>query len=223
MSDTPTPPPPWLPYVAPMAAFLVLTSAEGWFGARAYPVAYAIKVALVAAVAWACRSTWRDLAPWPGWGAIAAGVALGLVVAALWVGLDPYYPRFGFLGTRSAFDPMRLPAAERAGFLAVRLFGLVVLVPLIEELFWRSFLLRWVIDPEFTRVPVGRVTSRAAAVTSVLFAAAHPEWLSALLTGLAWAGLLARTRSLAACLASHAAANLALGAFVLATGAWKFL
>jgi uncharacterized protein len=214
---------PWLPYVAPLVTFLALTSVEGWFGAGAYPMVYAAKVAIVAAVAWACRSSWRDLAPWPGWGTIGIAVALGLGIAAVWVGLDPYYPRLRFLGTRSAFDPSGMPAAGRTGFLAVRLFGLVVLVPLIEELFWRSFVMRWMADPDFEKVPVGRVTPAAAAVTSALFAAEHPEWLPALITGLAWAGLLARTRSLAACVASHAAANLGLGAYVLATGAWKFL
>jgi CAAX prenyl protease-like protein len=93
---------------------------------------------------------------------------------------------------------------------------------LVEELFWRSFLMRWLIDPDIFKVPVGRVTPVAAAVTSVVFALAHPEWLPALLTGLLWAWLLWQTKSLAACLISHATANLALGVFVIASGAWKF-
>ena len=101
------------------------------------------------------------------------------------------------------------------GFYVVRLIGLVLLGPLIEELFWRSFLIRWLIDPDFRRVPIGRVTLISAAVTSVLFAVAHPEWLPALLTGLFWAWLLHQTRSLAACLISHAVANLALGIYVI--------
>jgi CAAX prenyl protease-like protein len=99
---------------------------------------------------------------------------------------------------------------------------LVVLVPLIEELFWRSFLMRWIIDQEFTRVPVGKVTPLAAGVTAVLFASAHPEWLPALLTGLAWAWLLAWSKSLSACVVSHMTTNLALGIYVLSTGAWRF-
>jgi membrane protease YdiL (CAAX protease family) len=62
----------------------------------------------------------------------------------------------------------------------------------------------------------------AAGVTSVFFALAHPEWLPALLTGLLWAGLLWRTKSLGACVVSHATANLALGLYVIAIGAWKY-
>ena len=75
------------------------------------------------------------------------------------------------------------------GFLAVRMLGLVVLVPLIEELFYRSFLMRWVVDPNYTRVPIGRVTPLGLAATTGVFAFSHPEWLPALLTGLAWGWL----------------------------------
>ncbi|MBX6314343.1 MAG: CAAX prenyl protease-related protein [Isosphaeraceae bacterium] len=221
---------PWLPYVAPMATFLILTSLEGWLPRSEggphphwYPLFYTLKAAIVAAVAWACRSAWRDLVPRPrpmGW---ALAVALGLGVTALWVGLDGLYPQFGASGTRAAFDPGVLPMPTRALFLAVRFFGLVVLVPLIEELFWRSFAMRWIIDPDFLRVPIGRVTPAAAVLTAALFALEHPEeWLPALLTGLAWAGLLRQSRSVSACIVSHAAANLALGLYVLATGAWRF-
>src|SRR5262249_61453435 len=100
---------------------------------------------------------------------------------------------------------------------------LVAVVPVVGELFWRSFLVRWLVDPDFQRVPIGKVTPLAVGITSVAFAVAHPEWLPALLTGLAWAGLLAWTRSLSACVISHAVANLALGVYVVTTGDWKFL
>jgi CAAX prenyl protease-like protein len=104
---------------------------------------------------------------------------------------------------------MWMSPAWRLGFYAARLTGLVLLVPLIEELFWRSFLIRWLIDPDFRRVTIGRVTLMSAGVTSVLFALAHPEWLPALLTGALWAWLLHQTKSLGACVISHVVANLA--------------
>ena len=220
----------WVPYVAPMAAFLILTSAEGYLSTKGdvtdparYPWAYAAKVAIVAAVAWACRSTWRDFSPRPGPSGWALAIGIGLAVAVGWVGLDGLAPPIPFIsGTRSGFDPGLIPMPGRYAFIAARFFGLVALVPLVEELFWRSFLVRYVIDPDFTRIPVGRVTATAAAVTSVLFALVHPEYLQAFLTGLAWAWLLWKTRSLSACLVSHATANLALGIYVLATGDRKF-
>ncbi|HMB08191.1 MAG TPA: CAAX prenyl protease-related protein [Isosphaeraceae bacterium] len=221
---------PALPYVIPMAAFLALTAVEGMLppdaggrpGALWYPLTYTLKVAIVTGLAWACRSAWRDLAPPPGAGVVGLSTLLGLAVTAAWVGLDGHYPTLASLGARTAFDPEMLPPVERWAFLAVRFAGLVALVPLIEELFWRSFLMRWVIDDEFTKVSIGRVTPAALAATSGLFALAHPEWLPALLTGLAWAWLVWRTKSLSACVISHATANLALGLYVIATGAWKF-
>ena len=97
-----------------------------------------------------------------------------------------------------------------------------MVVPVIEELFWRSFLIRWIIDNDFLRVPIGKVTPLAAAVTSVLFALAHPEWLPALLTGALWAWLSGGRKSLSACAISHATANLALGVYVITTHDWKF-
>ena len=132
------------------------------------------------------------------------------------------YPPLPLQGPRAAFDPGTLPGATRTLFLIVRFFGLVALVPFIEELFWRSFLIRWIDHPDFRRIPLGEVTLRGAAVTAALFALAHPEWLPALITGLLWAWLLRHTRSLTACLLSHGVANLALGIYVLLTGAWRF-
>lgn len=234
-SPAPAPPAPrmaWLPYVAPMATFLVLTSLEGYLPGTGndspstwYPLAYAAKAAIVTAVAIACRSTWRDLRPRPSAGALAMAVGIGLAVAALWVGLDGLYPRFGSVGKRTGFDPSSIASTGgRLAFLAVRLYGLMLLVPLFEELFWRSLAIRYVVDPDdFARVPVGRVTPLAAVATSVVFAMAHPiEWLPALLTGLAWAWLVHRTKSLTACVVSHATANLVLGIYVLTMHDWKY-
>jgi CAAX prenyl protease-like protein len=149
---------------------------------------------------------------------------LGLVVWGLWVGLDGHYPTLKFLfgQQRIGFDPMLMPPLPRSAFVFVRLLGLVIVVPVIEELFWRSFLMRWLIDLDFTRVPIGRVTWAAAGLSSGFFALLHPEWLPALVTGLLWAGLLWKTRSLSACALSHATANLALGIYVLATAEWKY-
>ena len=207
-----------------MFAFLALTSLEGYVpgGPVGYPVAYAIKVAIVAAVAWFYRSTWSDLRPVPSASKLALAILIGLVVFALWIGLEGKYPALGFLGKRTAFDPAILEPGWKWAFVTVRFFGLVLLVPLIEELFWRSFLIRWLIDPDFLKVPIGRVTPLAAGITSVVFAGSHPEWLPALLTGLLWAWLLWQTKSLSACVLSHAVANLALGIYVVATGDWKY-
>jgi CAAX prenyl protease-like protein len=231
MNQTPENARPWLPYVAPMAVFLILTSLEGYLPTPSeaspklyYPPFYAAKIAVVALTCWLCRSTWRDLIPWPGVKSLALSIALGLVVTLLWVGLDGWYPIYGDVGSRAAFNPNVLSPGSRIAFLTVRMLGLVLIVPLFEELFWRSFVVRWIIEPDqFREVPIGRITPVAAAITAALFAVEHPaEWLPALLTGGLWAGLLWQTKSVSACFVSHAVANLGLGVYVLTTGAWKF-
>jgi uncharacterized protein len=218
-----------LPYVVPMFAYVVLGYLEGYLPSVDsqpspvwYPAAYAARVVIVAALAWHYRETWTDLRPAPRLPAIALAVLSGLLVTCLWVGLDGRYPSLPFLGERVSFDPTRMSQVPRLGFYAARLTGLVVLVPLIEELFWRSFLIRWLIDQDFRIVPIGRVTLVSGSVTSLLFASAHPEWLPALLTAALWAWLLHQTRSLSACVISHAVANLALGLYVIEYAAWRF-
>jgi CAAX prenyl protease-like protein len=218
-----------LPYAAPMFAYVILSSVEGYLpqaenhpSALWYPLAYTVKVVVVGIAAWWYRSAWQDLRPLPRLSHVALAALLGVIVWGLWIGLDGYYPALPFLGRRAAFDPAALAPLPRGLFIGVRLLGLVVLVPLVEELFWRSFLIRWLIDQEFSKVPIGRVTPLSAAASSAFFALVHPEWLPALLTGLLWAFLLWCTKSVSACVLSHATANLVLGSYVIAAGAWKY-
>jgi CAAX prenyl protease-like protein len=212
-----------LPYCAPMLSFLLLTSLENYLPSQSwYPLAYTLKVAMVALVAWLFRSTWNDLGAFSSVSICLLATMVGLVVFVLWVRLEGWYPVLGILGRRTGFDPSALHETWQWPFVAVRFAGLVIIVPLIEELFWRSFLVRWLVDTEFWKVPIGRVTPMAAGVSSALFATAHPEWLPALLTGLLWAWLLWETKSLSSCVLSHSVANLALGVHVLLTRDWKY-
>jgi CAAX prenyl protease-like protein len=220
-----------LPYVVPMFAYVALSGLESYLPQANglpipvwYAVAYTIKLAAVVILACWYRSTWADLRPFPTAGGVLLAAAVGLLVTLVWVGLEGLYPPLPrqLSGGRVGFDPRALMPVQRWSFVGIRMLGLVVAVPLIEELFWRSFLIRWLIDPDFKRVPIGRLTPMAAVVTSVLFALIHPEWLPALLTGLAWAGLLGQTKSLSACVISHAVANLFLGVYVIVSGDWKY-
>jgi CAAX prenyl protease-like protein len=216
------------PYIVPMFAYIALGGLETYLPATNgrisplwYPLAYAARAAIVALLLWYYRATLADFLPLPRWRSIGLAVVLGLCVFGLWIGLDGHYPPIRLLGSRVGFDVGVLRMPERALFITARMLGLVVLVPLIEELFCRSFLVRTLINPNFDQVPIGTMTLPAALISAVLFALAHPEWLPAFLTGLIWAWLLWQTRSLAACFVSHAVANLALGIYVVATGDWK--
>ena len=215
--------PPWLPYVAPFTLFLALTTLEAHLPLAAYPVAYAVKIALTVALLLFFARAYPEARPGGSGWAVAAG--LGVLLVFAWIFVDKHTPHFAFLGSRIGYDPSR-EISTRAGllcFLSVRFLGLVVVVPVVEELFYRSFLLRFVSDlDDFRAVPQGAFTALALLVSVAAFALAHPEWLAAALFALAMGLLLRLTRNLFACILAHGTTNLLLGVYVLHTGQWSY-
>jgi len=143
-------------------------------------------------------------------------------VFAVWIGVDINVP-YPHLGTRAAFDPTSLEAtAWGITFLVVRLYGLVLMVPVMEELFWRSFLLRYLVNPDFRRVPIGTFTPSALAISVVLFGVEHNQWFAGIVAGLLYTLLLYRTKSLFSCIVAHTVTNFLLGIYVLTTEHWQY-
>jgi CAAX prenyl protease-like protein len=92
----------------------------------------------------------------------------------------------------------------------------------MEELFWRSFLLRWIQEKEFLALDPQQIGLRANLVCAVLFASEHSLWLAGLLAGLVYNYLYVRTGKLWVPIISHATTNAVLGGWILATGNWQF-
>ena len=107
---------------------------------------------------------------------------------------------------------------QRWTFLAGRLCGLVLVVPLMEELFWRSFLLRYATRADFTSLAMGQFSAGAFWTVVAISAAAHRKWLAAAIASALFTWLLRHTRTLFIVLVAHAAANAALGCYILAPG-----
>jgi CAAX prenyl protease-like protein len=208
-------------YAAPLVVFAVLTALEGFLPAGAYPVFYVVKITAITATLWYFRGPLGDIRP--SWGAVPLGAAVGLVIFAEWVILDHFLP-YPHLGTRVGYNPF--VAIEDVGvrwaFLVARFYGLVLVVPVIEELFWRSFLLRYATTPDFTSLAVGQFSMTAFWIMVALSAVAHPEWLVAAVASALFAWLLHHTRSLFAVIVSHAVANAALGGYILIRGQWQY-
>jgi len=199
---------PWLPYVAPMAAYMLVMLLETktnlvWV--------YPAKVALVAALLWVFHNCYEELKP--KWSAVPLAVAVGLVAIGFWIFLDPYYPQF----KSTPFNP-----EGKWLFIAYRVAGAVLVVPLMEELFWRGFLIRWLVEEDFKTVPVGTFTLMSFTATTVLFGMEHNQWLAGLICGALYNWLYCRTRSVFACVVAHAVSNAALASWVLWSGDWKF-
>jgi len=218
--------PPSLPFVLPFAVFL----AGGWWESPThYPPTYAVRIGLTALALLVCLPhyfAWRPKVH-----------PLSLLVGGLGVGLWIGITRWGieqsvldFLGlgwtlpARVAFDPLKTLGDRPLGlaaFLAVRFFGLVCVVPLMEEFFLRGFLVRWVIDPDWWQVPIGKITPPAAAAVVGYAVLSHPAealaaavWFS-MVTWLVW-----KTRNIWDAVAAHAVTNLLLGLYILAFRDW---
>jgi uncharacterized protein len=150
----------------------------------------------------------------------AVSTVVGLGVFLLWVNMDW---SFGTQGTLQGFNPNLFNnVLARMGIIAFRLFGAVLVVPFMEEIFWRSFLIRYVISSDFEKVPIGRFTWPSFLISTVLFGFEHNLFLAGMMAGIAYNLLLYRTKSLSQCIFAHAVTNLLLGLYVLATGSWSF-
>jgi CAAX protease family protein len=153
-------------------------------------------------------------------GHTAVSILSGLVIFVLWINMD-----WGFatLGNPQGFNPNVInDDGMRTLIVVTRMAGAVLVVPVMEELFWRSFLLRYVIDSDFSKINIGRFTWPSFLIITALFGLEHNHYLAGMMAGAAFSALLYHTRSIAQCILSHAVANLALGVYVLQSGQWQF-
>ncbi len=146
-------------------------------------------------------------------------IIVGLGVFAAWIHLDR--PGIAF-ESGPGFDPGTPDGRIDPLLAGLRLFGLVLIVPVMEELFWRSFVMRWIDSRDFLAADPARVSAFAFAATCGLFALEHSLWLAGLLAGVAYGGLYLRTRNLWVTILSHAVTNGALGVWIVTTGNWRF-
>jgi CAAX prenyl protease-like protein len=217
-----------LAFIAPFALFMIFTTAEGLDALKPYyPWVYSAKLAVVVGALLRFRRSYPALNV-SGWWIGAAVGAVGLPVWVLLANIDiaAYLPaalRSQLVGSRAELNPWQLPIplAGQWAFVAVRLFGLAVVVPIMEEIFWRGFLVRVLVRERFDEVPFGAFTPLSFAGTTLLFALVHPELLAALIWGASVNGVLYATRNLWACVLAHAVTNALLGAYILQTGAWQ--
>ncbi len=149
-----------------------------------------------------------------------ASIALGLLVFVLWINMDWEFATFG---ENQGFNPTLLDdTGLRSVLIGFRLFGAALVVPIMEEIFWRSFLLRYIINADFMAVRIGTYTLASFAISTILFGLEHNLVLAGVMAGVAYNLLLYKTRSIAQCVLAHAVTNLVLGLYVLQTGHWQF-
>jgi CAAX prenyl protease-like protein len=160
---------------------------------------------------------------------VAATLGIGVAVFVVWIAPDlliPGYRHFWLFDnaiTGKAATSLSKSSTLNAPVLALRMFRAVVIVPIVEELFWRAWLMRWLIDNDFQKVPLGKYTAQSFWLVAVLFASEHGSyWDVGLAAGIIYNWWMVRTRSLGDLILAHAVTNFALSAYVIAAGKWEY-
>ncbi len=180
---------------------------------------FPLQTAVCAVLLWRLRRR-VELRPIAGFGFASL---VGFLSLAVWIAPQVIFktaPRI------DGFDPYFFGSSGWPfwGTLAARLFRMIVVVPFVEEIFWRGFLLRFLVREDFASVPFGTFTWRSFLISIAGFCAIHKseDWPAAIVTGALFNLVAYRTRSLAACVLTHAVTNLVLAIYILRTGQWGF-
>jgi CAAX prenyl protease-like protein len=212
-----------LAYVAPFVAFVLVMAVEQALLPHSQ-ILYPLRFLIVAAVLLFFSRPYLRLRPKQP----LASIAIGVAVFLLWIAPDQifgYRQSWLFHNAITGSALTTIPADMQASFLflALRIFGSVALVPIIEELFWRGWLMRWLINPHFEKVPLGTYAPAAFWIVAVLFASEHgPYWDVGLIAGVVFNWWMVRTKSLADCILAHAVTNAILAAHVMTSGQWQY-
>ena len=174
-------------WVLPFAVYLTGTSAIAQLERAYYPFAYCGLVLIMMMLLWKQSRSLELLRPH---GHVALPILVGLVGIAAWTILSKltidatlasYLPSWLRPSSRQAFNPIKEldQAWMQYGFIFIRAIGLVAIVPIAEELFWRGFLMRWLVSENWEQLPIGKYTLSSFSVVVAMFTLAHPEWLAA--------------------------------------------
>ncbi len=209
------------PRVVPFATYILLLAvgqlASGFDIRWLYPV----QVSLVAV---ALAYFWRRYEELPGlrtmtvgWWALA--VIVGAAVFGLWIGLDASW--LTIVAPSKGFDP-RDGGRINVLLASFRIAGAALVVPPMEELFWRSFVMRWIDKAAFLSLPPVSCTVKALLWSSVVFGFEHNLWFAGIIAGLAYGWLYRSSGNLWVPTIAHTVTNGLLGVWVLSTGNWQF-
>jgi uncharacterized protein len=212
-----------LAYIAPFVAFVALLAVER---ALSLPplVFYSLRLLIVSLILLLVSRPFLSFRP----SVPFSSVGIGVLVFLIWVGPDVLFGyRQHWLFENSVFGAATssLPPDMRMSvpFALIRTLGSTLLVPVVEELFWRGWLMRWIVNVDFMRVPLGKYTPLAFWVVAVLFASEHGSyWEVGLAAGIVYNWWLVRCRNLADCILAHAVTNGLLSFYVLCGGHWQY-
>ena len=205
--------------VVPFLIFLALTFCQGKFGAASAYWFYLAKTLVGGWLVWKMRPAVSEMRWAFSWEAVVVGVGIFVI----WVGLDPFYPKiFAGGATGNPNETFGQNSALARFFIAVHILGMTFVVPPLEEVFYRSFLYRYIARQDFLSVPLNRFLPLPFLATVAVFGFSHNEWLTGILCGAAYQGLVLRKNRLGDAMTAHAITNFLLGVWIVWCGAWHF-
>lgn len=218
--------------VAPFVIFVLLTALQGRFSPAS---AYWFYLAKTLVGLWLIFEI-RPLVSEMRWAFSWEAVAVGIGIFAVWVGLSGEWTTQSSLWVKLGISkaPAIAPAAwnpnDQFGsgtslawlFIAVRILGSTFVVPPLEEIFYRSFLYRYIAKQNFLEVPLNQFLPKPLLATALVFGLAHNDWLAGIICGLAYQWLVLRKNRLGDAMTAHAITNFLLGIWVVWRGAWNF-
>ena len=223
---------PALTRCAPFFIFVLLTAAQGQFGPASAYWFYLIKTLVGLWLLWEIRPLIAEMR----WAFSREAVLVGVGVFALWVGLSGEWTTQNSLWVKlglahpaatpsAAWNPLAQFGRDSALawlFVVARVLGSALIVPPLEEVFYRSFLYRYIASPNFLSIPLNRFLPVPFLTAAAVFGFSHNEWLAGILCGAAYQGLVLRKNRLGDAMTAHAITNFLLGLWVVWRGAWNF-
>jgi len=218
--------------VAPFVIFVLLTAAQGQFGPAS---AYWFYFAKTLTGLWLIFEI-RPLVVEMRWAFSWEAVAVGVGIFAVWVGISGEWATQNSLWLKLglAHAPAKPALAWNPNaqfgtgstlawlFILTRILGSTFIVPPLEEIFYRSFLYRYIARQNFLSVPLNQFLPLPFLATAALFGFSHNEWLAGMVCGAAYQWLVLRKGRLGDAMTAHALTNFLLGVWVVWRGAWQF-
>jgi uncharacterized protein len=213
-----------LPYVVPFGAVIALLALRPYLPLSPLTEQMVWILVMTVILAWVARPVLDfRVRNWGG------SLLLGVAVFAIWIGPDRIFPGYHahwfFTNAVTGSVAGTLPESSRGDWavLTLRTLRAAVLVPIAEELFWRAWLMRWIVSPDFTKIPLGAWSARAFWLVAVLFAIEHGAlWDVGLAAGVLYNWWMVRTKSLGDVILAHGVTNAILSAYVMLAGRWEY-
>jgi len=213
-----------LPYIAPFAVFMGLIALHSVYSLPDL-ADQILRVTVVSLVLIFVARPVIDLrAPqWP------FSLLIGAAVFLIWIAPDLAFPGYRhhlLFENRILGAPtpgLSVASQTQPAVLALRAVRAVILVPIVEELFWRAWLMRWIIAPDFEKIPLGKYTAMSFWAVALLFASEHGSyWDVGLVTGVIYNTWMVKSKSLGDLILTHAVTNACLSIYVIAAGKWEY-